>query len=163
MIDSNPIIYVGIIFFVFIIFWILFNLFDELLYFSPIIYFYIPPDALTGFIFATISAFLLGLLVALNIFLFKYSRVKLDRKFVSGSFLALLSSMCASCSSIGFLIISIFGTAGMIATTLLSNYQTHLRILSVLVLIWAVYAICGRIAKGCSVNEEKSATNKCGH
>jgi hypothetical protein len=37
-------------------FWIVFNVFEQLLFFSPIVVFYLPEDAITGFIFSTITA-----------------------------------------------------------------------------------------------------------
>ena len=37
------------------IFWIVFALFDQLLFFSPIVIFYLPDDAVIGFILATIN------------------------------------------------------------------------------------------------------------
>ena len=36
------------------IFWIVFSVFDELLFFSPIVVFYLPEDAITGFILANV-------------------------------------------------------------------------------------------------------------
>ena len=42
-----------------IIFWIVFNVFEQLLFFSPIVVFYLPEDAITGFILSNITAILL--------------------------------------------------------------------------------------------------------
>ena len=64
---SNPIIYIGLSVLVFVLFWIFFNVFDELLYFTPIFYFYIPDDAIVGFILSTASAILLGVIIQMNI------------------------------------------------------------------------------------------------
>src|SRR5512133_3525365 len=46
------------------IFWILFNVFDQLIFFYPVFVFYLPDDAITGFIFSSISAVLTGIVVA---------------------------------------------------------------------------------------------------
>ena len=50
------------------IFWIVFNIFDQLLFFSPIVIFYLPDDAVMGFILATITAILLGIVVSMNVY-----------------------------------------------------------------------------------------------
>jgi hypothetical protein len=49
--------------------------------------------------------------------------------FFSGSSIGVLSSTCASCSSLGFLLVSALGGAGITISTFLSNYQTPLRII----------------------------------
>ncbi|MGA7007626.1 MAG: hypothetical protein WBY28_11175, partial [Nitrososphaeraceae archaeon] len=50
------------------IFWIVFALFDQLLFFSPIIIFYLPDDAIIGFILATLTSILLGIVVSMNVY-----------------------------------------------------------------------------------------------
>lgn len=146
---SNPFFYIGISVAVFAIFWAIFNIFDQLLFFSPILYFYLPDDAITGLILTNISAILLGITVSMNIYVFKNSRVRLDKSLISGSILGIASSACASCSSIGFLIISTFGGAGIIATGFLTNYQFPLRVLSIVIVAGSLYAVHNRITKSC--------------
>ncbi len=48
----------------------------------------------------------------------------------SGSPMSVLSSTCASRSSLGFLLISTFGGLGVTASTFLTNYQIPLRVIS---------------------------------
>jgi hypothetical protein len=98
------------------IFWIVFNIFDQLLFFSPIVVFYLP-----------------------------------EEYFFSGSSIGVLSSTCASCSSLGFLLISTLGGAGITLSTFLSNYQTPLRIVSIALLLWAYYSISIRLTRSCNV------------
>lgn len=150
---SNPILYIGLAVLVFVLFWIFFNVFDELLYFTPIFYFYIPDDAIVGFILSTASAILLGVVIPMNIYLLRNSSIKLDKSLISSSFLTLITSVCASCSSIGFIIISTFGSAGIIATAFLTNYQTPLRLVSLGILVLALYTVCRRIVNSCSINK----------
>ena len=152
---SNPILYIELTILVMTLFWIFFNVFDELLYFSPILYFYLPNDALVGFILSTASALVLGVVIPMNIYLLRNSSIKLGKSLISSSFLTILFSACASCSSIGFLIISTFGSAGIIATAFLTNYQIPLRLLSICILILALYTVCSRITNSCSVNNKK--------
>ena len=135
------------------IFWIVFNVFEQLLFFSPIVVFYLPEDAITGFILSNITAILLGIVVSMNIYVLKHSRgIKLNAaSFFSGSTIGVLSSTCASCSSLGFLLVSILGSAGMALSTFLSNYQTPLRIVSIALLLWAYFSISIRLTKSCKI------------
>jgi hypothetical protein len=151
---SNPTLYIGLTILVFTLFWIFFNVFDELLYFSPILYFYLPNDAIAGFILSTTSALLLGVVVSMNIYLLGNSSIKLDKSLISSSFLTILSSACASCSSIGFVLISTFGSAGIIATAFLTNYQIPLRLVSISILILALYTVCRRTTNNCTLNNK---------
>jgi len=143
------------------IFWIIFNNFDQLLFFSPVFVFYVPQDAFIGFILSNITAILLGIMVSMNIYVLKHSdrsRISLT-SFFSGSTISVLSSTCASCSSIGFLLVSTFGGVGVTASTILSNYQIPLRIISIALLIWAFYSICSKLTKSCSI-DYKTDNNK---
>ena len=131
------------------IFWIIFSIFDQLLFFTPVFVFYLPDDAVTGFILFTITAILLGIVVGMNVYVLRHSKgLKVNTKsFFSGSSLSVLSSTCASCSSLGFLLVSTFGGIGVTASAFLSNYQTPLRILSIALLVWALYSISNKLTK----------------
>lgn len=136
-------------------FWIVSSIFDQLLYFTPIVYFYLPEDAVVGFILATITSLLLGIIVSMNIFVFKNTRTKIKTaSFFSGSTLGVLSSTCASCSSLGFLFVSTLGAAGVTASSFLSNYQIPLRLLSIGLLAWAYYSVSRALTKGCAINRK---------
>lgn len=131
-------------------FWILFNVFDQLIFFEPIWIFYLPDDAITGFVLMTMISILLGMLVSMNIYVIRHSKLKISRKSLfSGSSLSIISGVCSSCSSIGFLLISTFGSVGIIASNLLTIYQIPLRIISVAILIFALYSIHKRITQSC--------------
>jgi hypothetical protein len=89
-----------------LVFWIIFNVFDQLLFFSPIVIFYLPDDAVAGFILTNITSILLGLVVSTNVYVLKHSKLKISMtSFFSGSTLSVLSSTCASCSSLGFTLV----------------------------------------------------------
>jgi hypothetical protein len=140
------------------IFWIIFNVFEQLLFFYPIIIFYLPEDAILGFILSSITASILGMVVSMNVYVLKHSRdIKLMNatSFFSGSSIGILSSTCASCTSLGFLLASTLGGAGLTLSTILSNYQTPLRILSIILLIWACYSVSIRLNKGCKMVNSK--------
>jgi hypothetical protein len=151
LIFSMPI-YILIAIAVAIPFWILFNFFDQLIFFEPIWIFYLPEDAIAGFILTTIISILMGILVSMNIYAIRHSKLKISRKSLfSGSSLGIISSVCSSCSSIGFLLISTFGSIGVIATNLLTIYQIPLRIISVAILIFALYTIHKRVLQSCAI------------
>lgn len=135
------------------IFWIIFSVSDQLLFFTPVFVFYLPDDAVTGFILSNITAILLGIVVSMNVYVLRRSRgLKINIKsFLSGSTLSVLSSTCASCSSMGFLLVSTLGGIGVTTSAFLSNYQTPLRILSITLLVWALYSISNKLTKSCAI------------
>jgi hypothetical protein len=140
------------------IFWIIFNVFEQLLFFSPIVVFYLPEDAITGFILSNITAILLGMVVSMNVYVLRHSRgMKFNTaSFFSGSSIGVLSSTCASCSSLGILLVSILGGAGVTLSTFLSNYQTPLRIISIALLLWVYYSTSSRLTRSCNIVYDKS-------
>ena len=159
VIFSMPI-YILIAITVAIPFWILFNFFDQLIFFEPIWIFYLPEDAIAGFVLTTIISILMGILVSMNVYAIRDSKLKVSRKSLfSGSSLGIISSVCSSCSSVGFLLISTFGSIGIIATNLLTIYQIPLRILSVAILIFALYIIQKRILQGCAIESNYTDNN----
>jgi hypothetical protein len=78
MVFLNPL-YIVIAVAVFVTFWMIFNVFDQLLYFSPVVTFYLPDDAVTGFVITNITSVLMGILVAMNVYVIRNSKLKLDR------------------------------------------------------------------------------------
>ena len=146
---SKPV-FVIIALIVSISFWIFINWFDKLLFFSPIWTFYLPEDALFGFILTNISSILLGILISMNIYALKYSKIKINKSSLfSGTTLGIISSTCASCSSIGFVIISTFGGAGIVFSNYLEVYAIPLRIISIFILIYALYVVHNKLTKNC--------------
>jgi hypothetical protein len=148
-------VYIAIAAAVFSTFWIVFNVFDQLLFFAPVVTFYLPDDAIVGFFLANITSILMGILVAMNVHLIRNSKLRFDKSLFSGSILGIASSTCASCSSIGFLIISTLGGFGIVATDLLTNYQTPLRIVSLGILLWALYSVHNKITNPCAFNTQR--------
>ncbi len=131
-------------------FWIVFNVFDQLLFFSPIVIFYMRDGAWPGFLLSTIAASLTGIVVSMNVYALRHSISKSFGSLFSGSSVGVATSACASCSSIALFFATSLGTAGLAISTFLSNYQIHLRLLSVLILIWAYYSAHKKITASCS-------------
>lgn len=143
------------------IFWIVFNVFDQLLFFSPIVIFYLPDDAVAGFILSNMTSILLGIVMSMNVYVLRHSKLKIKSgSFFSGSSLSVLCSACAGCSSLGFLLVTTLGGAGVMASSFLSNYQTPLRLLSIALLVWAYYSISSKLVASCktSFQNRKSPT-----
>jgi hypothetical protein len=102
----------------------------------------------------------MGIVVSMNTYIVKHSgnlKVTIGSLF-SGSTLSMISSTCASCSSVGFLLVSTFGGIGITASTFLSNYQTPLRIMSIALLVWALYSASTKLTKSCLL--DRSAYNR---
>lgn len=134
-------------------FWIIFNVLDGLLFFSPVVAFYypLPQDAVSGFVVSNIMSALIGIVVSMNVYAFRNSGSGINKSsFFPGSILGTVSSMCAGCSSVGFYFATTFGAAGVAASSFMSNYQLPLRLLSIGLLVWAYYSAHQRITKSCS-------------
>ncbi|MGH9978130.1 MAG: hypothetical protein ACRD8Z_20210 [Nitrososphaeraceae archaeon] len=139
-------------------FWILFNIFDQLIFFEPIWIFYMPEDGITGFMLTTAVSILIGMLISMNIYVIRHSKLRIKSgSLLSGSSLSIISGVCSSCSSVGFLLISTFGSVGVIASNLLTIYQIPLRIISVAILIFALYIIHRRITQSCVIDVRSSS------
>jgi hypothetical protein len=132
-----------------IFFWIILNVAGELLFFSPIWIFYLPDDAVFDFILTNIIAVLVGIVVSTNIYVIRNSKLKLSKSLFSGTSIGLLSSACASCTSIGFALVSTFGGIGILISNFLSVYEIPLRIISIAILLYAIYSSHNRIIKRC--------------
>jgi len=144
--------YILIAFITALAFWIVSSIFDQLLFFSPIVIFYLPDDAVIGFILATITSILLGIVISMNVYIFKHTKLKIKTaSLFSGSSIGVLSSTCASCSSLGFFLASTLGAAGVTASNFLSNYQTPLRLVSTALLVWAYYSASNSLVKNCKI------------
>jgi hypothetical protein len=142
------------------VFWMIFNILDGILLLSPPAFYYpIPDDALPGFALSHVTAALVGIIVSMNVYLFRNMKTGgAKASFLSGSTLGTVSSMCAGCSSVGFYLAASFGTAGVAASTFLSNYQLPLRIFAIGLLIWAYYSAHRRITKSCSMQPPSPST-----
>ena len=136
-----------------LVLWTVFNILDGLILLSPVLTFYlpIPDDAMPGFVLSIVTAILAGVIVAMNVFLFKSGSKMAKASMLSGSTLGTISSVCASCSSIGFYLASTFGFAGVAASGFLSTYQLPLRFVAIGILVVALISAQWRIQKACKI------------
>ncbi|MEM2759904.1 MAG: hypothetical protein QXU32_08095 [Nitrososphaerales archaeon] len=135
-------------------FFVIFNILDEHLFFSPVVAFYVSPDAYTNFVLSTAIITLLGIVISMHSYSFSAVGASLKEKsaLLSGSFVAIATGACG-CSSLGFAIISAFGGTGIAATSFLTTYQSPLRIASLAVLIYAYYSVRKIIIRNCTVRK----------
>jgi hypothetical protein len=140
----------------FVLFWIMFNVFDQLLFFSPMWSFYIRPDAVKDFIITNITAVLIGIVISINIYVIRNTKLGFNNSLFSGSILSIASSGCASCSSLAVLFVSMFGSMGTEAVGFLTNYQIPLRIISIVILLWGLYSTITKISKPCILPHSES-------
>lgn len=134
---------------IFISFFILFNVLGELLFFLPVFVFYLPQDAIPVFVLSNVISVLIGIVVSMNVYIFRHSKLKLSKSFFSGSSLGIVSGACTSCSSIGFVLLTSFGSAGAALSTFLSVYQIPLLVSSIVILIWSYYSIDKKLTGSC--------------
>nr|WP_294804435.1 hypothetical protein [uncultured Nitrososphaera sp.] len=132
-------------------FWVLMAHFDQLLFFSPMLAFEVPPSGWAGFALSTATAIMLGIVVSMNVYIFRTSKVRIVASFFSGSTLGVISSACAGCTSAGFFMATTFGVAGAAATSIFVQYQMPLRIVSVGLLAWALYSAHRRMTQSCAI------------
>lgn len=121
-------------------FWIILNVVDQLLFFWPILAFYLPKEKVLGFILSNITAAMMSIVISMNVYTVKNSR-KFSRSAFSGSSLGIASCACAGCSSIGLSLISTFGGLGAAAFAFFIIYQIPLRIISLGLLAWTYYSV----------------------
>ena len=148
MVFSNPL-YIIISSIAGFAFWILTNTFDKLLFFSPALAFYVPKDMLAGFLLTCINSILVGILVNLNLHILRNLRLRISKSALSGTTLSVISSTCASCSTLGFTLASTFGAVGIATSNFLSSNQTLIREISTVVLLFAICTCYIRIRDSC--------------
>ena len=133
-------------------FWIVFNVLGELLFFTPVFVFYLPSDAIPVFVLSNVISALMGIVLSMNVYVLKNTKVKMNKSSFMGSSVGMMAGGCASCSSMGFVLLTSFGTAGVAVSTFLSNYQIPLLVGSVGMLLWAYYSLHNKLTKSCILN-----------
>lgn len=141
---------------IFISFWIGFNVLGELLFFTPVFVFYLPSDAIFVFVLSNIISALMGIILSMNVYVLKNTKMKINKSSFFGSTVGITAGGCASCSTIGFALLTSFGTAGVVASTFLSVYQIPLLIGSIGLLLWSYYSIHNKLTKSCVLKENRT-------
>ena len=121
------------------VFWIVLNVIDQLLFFWPVVDFYLPRDKMLAFIITNIAAALMGVVASMNVYALRMIK-RVNGSLFSGSVLGVASCACAGCSSLGLFIIPIFGSIGAAALAFFITYQILFRLTSIGILAWAFYS-----------------------
>jgi hypothetical protein len=135
-----------------IVFWIVTNKFDSILFFSPFLAFYVPSDILGVFFLSCINSILVGILVVFNLHIIRNLKQRISKSALSGTTISIISSTCASCSTFAFTIASTFGGLGFVVTNFLSDNQLLLREISTLVLLFALCICYIKITNNCKLS-----------
>ena len=134
-----------------IVFWVLTNTFDSILFFSPFLAFYVPSDMLGIFFLSCINSILVGILVVFNLYIIRNLKLRISKSALSGTTISIISSTCASCSTFAFTIASTFGGLGFVVANSLSGNQILIREISTLILLFAVCTCYIRIRNNCKL------------
>jgi len=141
---------------IFASFWIVFGVLGELLFFTPVLVFYLPSDAIPVFVLSNVISALMGIVLSMNVYVLKNTKVKMNKSSFMGSSVGLVAGGCASCSSLGFVLLTSFGTASVAVSTFLSVYQIPLLIGSIGLLLWSYYSIHNKLTKSCVLKENSA-------
>jgi hypothetical protein len=147
---SNPI-HISIASIVGLIFWVVTNMFDNILFFSPFLAFYVPSDMMGMFLLSCINAILVGILVNISLHIMRNLKLKISRSALSGTTISIISSTCVSCSTFAFTIASTFGALGFAVSDFLAANQTILREISTIILLFAVFVNFVKIRNNCDI------------
>lgn len=147
--------YVAIMIAVSALFWFILNVFDQTLFLSPVLIFYLPSYAILGFAISNITAVLLGMVIAINIHILRNMKSGPSVSFFSGPVIGIVPSACASCTSLGFFLVSFFGIAGVATSTFLTNYGIPLRLVAIGILAFAYYSASRKLATSCTIGIPK--------
>ena len=134
-----------------IVFWVVTNTFDNILFFSPFFVFYVPNDMLGMFLLSCINSVLVGILVNFSLHIMRNLKLKISKSALSGTTISIISSTCASCSTFAFTIASTFGALGFAVSDFLVANQTIIREISTLILLFAICANYVKIRNSCEL------------
>jgi hypothetical protein len=131
------------------VFWIVTNTFDNILFFSPYLAFYVPNDMIGVFFLSCINSILVAVLVNFNLHIIRDLKLRISKSAVAGTTISVISSACASCSTLGFILASTFGGLAVVVSNFLSGNQTIIREISTLILLIAVSTCYIKIRESC--------------
>ena len=127
----------------------------EYLFFEPYFLFYVPEYEILDFLSIFVICCLTGLVLSMSIFRIRFlqASTKKLRTGVLGSIIGVGAGAC--CGGIGIALISIFGAVGGIATSVLTNFEIPLRIISIAILVFTYFMIVRDLNKECKVKFNK--------
>lgn len=137
---------------IFVILFFALSTVSEFIFFSPVFVFYVPTSAIFDFILISIIAALSGIVTSLSIYRVHIlsNGIKKSGTGFFGSIIGASAGAC-SCGPIGFAAVSTFGTVGGAATSFFTNYETPLRLASIVILCITYYASVKSITSQCKI------------
>lgn len=104
---------------------------------------------LAGFDLTCINSVLVGILVSFNLHLLNNLRLRISKLPLSGTTISVISSTCASCSTLAFTPASTFGAIGIAASDFLSTNRILTREISTVILLFALCTCHIKIRDSC--------------
>ena len=126
---------------------------SEYIFLEPYFVTHIPSGSEFGFFLITAISALSALVIPMN--LFRIINLKSSKQKMSGSiFGSVVGSVAGACSCgpIGFAIISTFGSVGATATAFLTNYETPLRVIAIIILMITYFTTIKSLKTECRIN-----------
>lgn len=91
----------------------------------------------------------MAVLVSFNLHIIRDLKLRISKSAVAGTTISVISSACASCSTLGFILASMFGGLAVVVSNFLSGNQTIIREISTLILLIAVCTCYIKIRESC--------------
>ena len=127
----------------------------EFLFFEPYLLFYVPEYEVATFVLLLVISILTGLVLSMSIFRIRFLQAS-TKKLRSGLLGSLIGAGAgACCGGIGVALISIFGAVGGVATSVLTNFEIPLQIISIAILVFTYFMIVRDLNKECKVKFDK--------
>src|SRR5574340_1144314 len=128
------------------------SLVSEYIFISPLLVLNLNSGNLLGFVLIVAISTMSGIVISMNVYRIRILRnnSKSMGTGVLGSIIGASAGAC-SCGSLGFAAISVFGTAGGIATSFLTNYELPLRIMSIVILGYTFYTTKKSLHSECKI------------
>jgi len=126
-----------------------------LLFFEPYFVFQLPEDLTLSFVLIVMVSGFMGLVSSLTIYqiLMQKASPKYASSGMLGSFLGIGTSVCTSCTQIGFAIISMLGATGAATLSFISHYEIPFRIISIALLILSYFLLTKNITAKCKIGQ----------
>ena len=127
----------------------------EYLFFEPYVLFYVPEYEILNFLSIFVICALTGLVLSMSIFRIRFlqASTKKLRTGLVGSIVGAGAGAC--CGGIGIALISIFGAVGGVATSVLTNFEIPLRVISIAILVFTYFMIIKDLNRECKVKFDR--------
>ena len=124
-----------------------------LLFFEPYFAFQIYGDLVLSFVLIVVVSGLTGLVSSITLYqiLMQKASAKRAGSGMFGSLIGIGTSICTSCTQIGFTVISLLGATGAAALSFISHYEIPLRIISIALLTLSYFLLTKNITTKCKI------------